>query len=99
MVAQFHVVVGRRRGRATQAEWRLCEALCQRQPRLAVERLEDAALVEHYPAEVDRVEVAQPLVVRDVDAGFDLVTLADMASLNPELLALAHELRRHGQRR
>jgi hypothetical protein len=59
---------------------------------LAAVVLDDAALVEYDRNERGRIELLEPLVVRDHDRRRRLGRLACVADLDPELRALADRL-------
>lgn len=100
MVRQLRDVVRARCRRATEAIARVLERLNQRRPRLAVERLQDAGLIEDDRLEGGGVELLQPFVVRDDDLMPDHVgLLARIDHVDPELGRLADRLLSHTERR
>jgi hypothetical protein len=100
VVCQLDVIVWRRCGGAAQFEARIGKGARQLPERLAPQPLQDAAFVQHHAGKAARVELVQALVVGDDDLRLaDLVRLTHVRHVDAKLLALAHRLRGHGQRR
>ena len=73
------------------------ECLDERGRGLAAETLEDRRLIERHHTERARIELVEPIIVADVDAGSRLRLLADHARIVSPSLGPPGELARDGK--
>lgn len=97
MIAEFHVVIGRRGGRTGEPIRGAFEHLDDLVPHLAGVVLQDAGLVQHHPRKTPAVEMLKHLIVRDIDPRLYIILRPADCGRISELPRLPHRLCPHRQ--